>query len=254
MSGFDINEGLTPIQDPRGSGAWGAILFDQAQLRQVDPRWFDPVQWGERAQPIGGSGRGGAWTISGISHGPCVLRQYLRGGMMAHVTREAHLWRGVNTVRSFAEYRLLRELRHKGLPVPVPIAACYLRKGLGYRAWILMGQIMNVRSLAERAGVTPEDKALWTRSGQLIARFHRVGLDHADLNAHNILFDADHQGWLIDFDRSQIRIPETNWRQRNLLRLARSLRKLHGKRHREAIEAGFTQLLAAYNAWWARGM
>jgi len=254
MAGFDINEGLTPIQDPRGSGAFGAILFDQAQLRQVDPRWFDPEQWGDRAQRIGGSGRGGAWTITGASYGACVLRQYLRGGMMAHLTRESHLWRGADKVRSFAEYRLLRELQAKRLPVPTPIAACYLRKGLRYRAWILLGQIMNVRSLAERAGLTPEDQTLWTRTGQLIARFHRVGLDHADLNAHNILFDADHTGWLIDFDRSRIRIPDTDWRQRNLDRLARSLRKLHGKRHRAAIEAGFTQLLDAYDAWWARGM
>jgi len=254
MAGFDINEGLTPIQDPRGSGAFGAILFDQAQLRQVDPRWFDPEQWGDRAQRIGGSGRGGAWRITGASYGACVLRQYLRGGMMAHVTREMHLWRGADKVRSFAEYRLLRELQHKGLPVPTPIAACYLRKGLRYRAWILLGQIMNVQSLAERAGLTPEDQALWTRSGQLIARFHRAGLDHADLNAHNILFDADGKGWLIDFDRSRIRIPDTDWRQRNLDRLARSLRKLHGKRHRAAIEAGFAQLLDAYDAWWARGM
>jgi len=254
MAGFDINEGLTPFQDPRGSGAWGAILFDQGQLRQVDPRWFDPAQWGGRAQPIGGSGRGGAWRISATSYGACVLRQYLRGGMMAHLTREHHLWRGTRKVRSFAEYRLLRELQHKGLPVPTPIAACYLRKGLRYRAWILMGELMSVQSLAELAGLMPEDRDLWTRTGQLIARFHRVGLDHADLNAHNILFDHTHKGWLIDFDRSQIKIPDTDWRQRNLGRLARSLRKLHGKRHREAVEAGLAQLLAAYDAWWARGM
>jgi len=253
MAGFDINEGLTPFQDPRGSGAYGAILFDQAQLRQVDPRWFDLQQWGERAQPVSGSGRGSAWCIE-ASYGPCVLRQYLRGGMMAYLTREYHLWRGLGKVRSFVEYRLLHELHAKHLPVPMPIAACYLRKGLRYRAWILMEQLMNVQSLAERAGITPEDPALWTRTGQLVARFHRVGLDHADLNAHNILFDANHKGWMIDFDRCQFNIPDTSWRQRNLNRLARSLFKIHGKRHRKAIEAGFTQLVAAYDAWWARGM
>jgi len=254
MAGFDINEGLTPIQDPRGSGAYGAILFDQAQLRQVDPRWFDPEQWGERAQRISGSGRGGAWRISATSYGACVLRQYLRGGMMACLTRDAHLWRGTRKVRSFAEYRLLRELQHKRLPVPTPIAACYLRKGVRYRAWILLGEIMQVQSLAERAGLTPEDNTLWARSGQLIARFHRAGLDHADLNAHNILFDADQQGWLIDFDRSRLRIPDTSWRQRNLDRLARSLYKLHGKRQRKAMAIGIQHLLAAYEAHWARGM
>jgi len=253
MGGFDINEGLTPIQDPRGSGAYGAILFDQAQLRQVDPRWFTPEQWGTRAQPVSGSGRGGAWRIE-ASYGPCVLRQYLRGGWMAHLTRDKHLWRGTGKVRSFAEYRLLRTLQDKRLPVPTPIAACYLRKGLTYRAWILLAELMDVQSLAECAGRTPEDQALWTRTGELIARFHRAGLDHADLNAHNILFDAKHTGWLIDFDRSRLRIPETTWRQRNLDRLARSLRKLHGQHHARAIKAGIAQLRAAYETHWARGL
>jgi len=254
MAGFDINEGLTPIQDPHGSGAYGAILFDQAQLRQVDPRWFDPMQWGDRAQPISGSGRGGAWRITATSYGPCVLRQYLRGGLMARLTHDTHLWRGIDKVRSFAEYRLLRELQHKHLPVPPPIAACYLRKGFYYRAWILMGELSNVQSLAERAGLTPADQTLWTHTGELIARFHRAGLDHADLNAHNILFDTNGSGWLIDFDRSRVRIPDSVWRQRNLDRLARSLRKLHSKRHGKAIETGLKHLLEAYQAHWAQGM
>jgi len=253
MVGFDITEGLTPIKDPRGGAAYGAILFDQAQLRQVDPRWFDPKQWGERAQPVKGSGRGGAWMID-ASHGPCLLRQYLRGGLMTRLTRESHLWRGTRKVRSFAQYRLLRELQAKHQPVPTPIAACYLRKGLHYRAWILMERLLDVQSLAEWAGVTPEDKTLWARTGHLIARFHRAGLDHADLNAHNILFTPDGKGWLIDFDRSRVRIPDTSWRQRNLDRLARSLRKLHGKRHGKAIEAGFGHLLSVYDAHWARGL
>jgi len=253
MAGFDITEGFTPIQDPRGGEAYGAILFDQQQLRQVDPRWFDPSQWGDRAQRIGGSGRGGAWRIQ-ASRGPCILRQYRRGGMMARLNRESYLWCGVGKVRSFIEYRLLRELQHRHLPVPTPIAACYLRQGLSYRAWILMEQLPGVQSLAECAARAWDDKDIWTRAGRLIARFHRAGLDHVDLNAHNLLFDAERKGWLIDFDRCRLRIPETGWRQNNLARLARSLRKIHGKQHPAEIEAGITQLLAAYDAWWARGL
>jgi 3-deoxy-D-manno-octulosonic acid kinase len=86
-----------------------------------------------------------------------------------------------------------------------------------------------------------------------VARFHRAGLDHADLNAHNLLFDAPERGWMIDFDRSKLRIPATAWREGNLLRLQRSLRKLRGTRSAEQVDAGFAQLRAAYDAAWQRG-
>jgi len=257
MLGFDSNEDLTPISDPRGSGEYGAILFDVRKLAQVEPHWFVPEQWGERAQPVTGSGRGGAWRLD-TGRGPCFLRQYLRGGWAARVTREHHLWRGSARVRSFAEFRLLRELKKHGLPVPAPLAACYLRARLSYRAWIVLDWLPQTQSLAARAGrvlaAGDAAPALWGAVGVLVARFHRVGLDHADLNAHNILLDANGTLWLIDFDRSRLRIPETGWRQRNLARLRRSLLKLHGKQHAAAIEEGFKRLRLAYEAHWARGL
>lgn len=251
MVAFDATESLTPFHDPRGSGEYGAILFDATQLRQVDPRWFDPEQWGARAQPVSGSGRGGAWFID-ASHGPCVLRQYLRGGLAASVSRDRYLWQGAHKVRSFAEFRLLRELIKQRLPVPQPITACYLRSGLGYRAWILMERLVEVTSLAELA-TGSQGADVWGETGRLVARFHRAGLDHADLNAHNILFDASGKGWIIDLDRGQLRIPETRWREGNLARLKRSLLKLRGARTVEAVEGDFRRLREAYDASWAKG-
>lgn len=252
MAAFDANESLTPFHDDRGSGEFGAILFDSTQLRQVDPRWFDPHQWGARATQVGGSGRGGAWFID-ASLGPCVLRQYLRGGMAARISRERYLWRGANRVRSFEEFRLLRELLRRGLPVPQPVAACYLRSRVSYRAWIILERIVNVRSLLELAIADGPD-APWEAAGELIARFHREGLDHADLNATNILFDDSGKGWLIDFDRGCMRIPETAWRAGNLQRLQRSLHKRRGERSAEDVDRDFSRLRAAYDARWARGI
>ncbi|MEE7561082.1 3-deoxy-D-manno-octulosonic acid kinase, partial [Xanthomonas sp. Kuri4-2] len=95
--------------------------------------------------------------------------------------------------------------------------------------------------------------APWEETGRLIARFHRAGLDHADLNAHNILFDGNHQGWLIDFDRGVLRIPATRWRERNLARLQRSLVKLRGERSREEVDKDFARLRRAYDLAWNRG-
>ncbi|WP_347246652.1 3-deoxy-D-manno-octulosonic acid kinase [Thermomonas sp.] len=246
MTGFDANEHLTPFRDGRG---YGAILFDRTQIRQPDPLWFDPTHWGAAAQPVAEGGRGGAWWID-FGEGDAFLRHYLRGGLAAKLSHDAHLWRGIQHVRSFAEFRLLRILRDKKLPVPLPFAAWYRREGLHYRAAILMQRLQHVHSLAVLAAT---GDAPWTAAGELVARFHRAGVDHADLNAHNILFDVSGQGWMIDFDRSHLRIPATAWREANLQRLQRSLRKLAGARSMTQVDAEFAQLRAAYQQAWDRG-
>ena len=252
MAAFDATESLTPFRAGRGRNGVGSILFDATQLRQADPRWFDPQGWGDRAQPVGEGGRGGAWYID-ASHGPCVLRQYLRGGLAAKVSRDRYLWRGADQVRSFAEFRLMRDLLKQDLPVPRPIAASYVREGMTYRAWILMERLVDVRSLAELAALDGHS-APWDEAGRLVARFHRAGLDHADLNAHNLLFDAGGQGWMIDFDRSTLRIPATAWRQGNLARLKRSLLKLRGHRSVAEVDEDFARLRKGYDAQWDRGI
>lgn len=250
MSGFDANEHLTPFRDPRG---YGAILFDRSQIRQPESVWFSPAHWGDAAQPVAEGGRGGAWFIE-TGEGDAFLRHYLRGGMAAKLSRDGHLWRGINRVRSFAEFRMMRTLREKKLPVPMPFAAWYRREGLQYRAAILMQRLPGVQPFAVLAAqATQEKEAPWDAAGQLVARFHRAGLDHADLNAHNILFNDNGNGWMIDFDRSRLRIPATPWREANLQRLQRSLRKQRGKRSIEQVDADFARLRAAYDAAWARG-
>jgi 3-deoxy-D-manno-octulosonic acid kinase len=181
-----------------------------------------------------------------------VLRQYLRGGLAAKLSRDHYIWRGANRTRSFAEFRLMRALHAQKLPVPRPIAAFYMREGLRYKAAILMERLEGVRSLADRALVAGRG-APWEETGRLIARFHRVGLDHADLNAHNILFDANGHGWLIDFDRGVLRIPATRWRERNLKRLLRSLIKLRGERSHDDVEKDYARLRRAYDLAWNRG-
>lgn len=229
----------------------GAILFDRERLRQADMHLFAPAHWGERARPVGDGGRGGAWFVD-APFGQCVLRHYLRGGLAAKLSRDQYIWRGANRTRSFAEFRLMRALRAQKLPVPRPIAAFYMREGVRYRAAILMERLEGVRSLADRALVAGRG-APWEETGRLIARFHRAGLDHADLNAHNILFDASGHGWLIDFDRGVQRIPATAWRERNLKRLHRSLIKLRGERSHEEVEKDFARLRRAYDLAWNRG-
>lgn len=87
----------------------------------------------------------------------------------------------------------------------------------------------------------------------MIARIHRAGLDHADLNAHNLLFEDSGRGWVIDLDRSQLRIPATDWREANLARLQRSLLKLRGARTVAMVQQDYATLRSAYDALWQRG-
>ncbi|HTM69450.1 MAG TPA: 3-deoxy-D-manno-octulosonic acid kinase [Luteimonas sp.] len=256
MVAFDASEQLTPFEVRRaggaaGSGGYGAILFDARQVQQARADWFDPRWWGARAEPVAAGGRGAAWFVDG-PFGAGVLRHYLRGGMAAHLSRDAYWWRGADLTRSFAEFRLTRALHTLGLPVPRPLAACYWRDGLRYRAAILIERLQGASSFGTLAA-QQGDGAPWESAGRLLARFHRAGLDHADLNADNILFDAFGKGSLIDFDKSALRIPATGWREANLARLRRSLLKLRGARDEGAVLRDVARLRRAYDAVWLQG-
>lgn len=241
-------ERLQPIRDARGSGA---IVFDPARLRQADAALLDPAAWGARATPVAEGGRGAAWFVRG-EFGDGVLRHYRRGGLAARLSRDTYLWRGAGRTRSLAEFRLLAELRRAALPVPAPLAAGFWRRGPVYRAAILVERIPDVRALASWLAGAPAQAAdaPWESVGAAVARLHRAGVQHRDLNAHNVLVDAAGATWLIDFDRARRREPAPGWRLGNLARLARSLAKLSGD---DRWRAGYGRLRQAYLAAYGDG-
>ncbi|TZF91703.1 3-deoxy-D-manno-octulosonic acid kinase [Cognatilysobacter lacus] len=224
----------------------GAIVFDATRAPQAAPEWFSPDTWGAQARPVETGGRGAAWFVD-APFGGCVLRQYRRGGLVARVSRSDYLWQGEPSVRSVAELRLTREAQRRGISVPTPLAAFYERRGIRYRAAILVERLHDVSTLAARA---MEPRAPWAEAGRLVARMHRAGLDHADLNADNLLFDAAGNGWVIDLDRGLFRTLGNGWRERNLSRLHRSLLKRRGVRDVGEVEEDFTRLRQAYDAEW----
>lgn len=226
----------------------GAIVFDASQCTDARPEWFDAAFWGADATPVTSGGRGAAFFVD-TPFGACVLRHYRRGGWAARFSAAAYLWLGERHVRSVAEFRLAREVLARDVPVPAPVAACYWRHCFSYRAALLMRRLPGTRTLAELAldGCAP-----WQAAGALVARMHRAGLDHADLNADNLLFDDAHRGWVIDLDRGRLRVPAAGWRERNLQRLLRSLLKRRGSRDVASVTAGFDQLRNAYQTEWSR--
>jgi 3-deoxy-D-manno-octulosonic acid kinase len=87
-----------------------------------------------------------------------------------------------------------------------------------------MQRIEDALPLSARLGAAPLERASWRAVGATIARMHAAGVDHADLNAHNILLGGDRIS-IVDFDRGRLR-PPGHWAARNLARLRRSLVKI----------------------------
>jgi 3-deoxy-D-manno-octulosonic acid kinase len=188
--------------------------------------WFEPSNWGADASPVSVGGRGAAWFItSALGH--WVLRKFYRGGLPGRFIKNSYLFLGRSRVRSIREYNLLLALHGQGLPSPYPIAAFYERRGLSYKAALILQRIEDVRALVLFQHT--DDAPVWHKAGACIRRFHDHGVFHADLNCTNILIaDKDHSVYLIDFDRGQLHTdsqPSAHWKKANLARLARSVRK-----------------------------
>ncbi|HEX3848216.1 MAG TPA: 3-deoxy-D-manno-octulosonic acid kinase [Steroidobacteraceae bacterium] len=209
--------------------ATGAMLADPNCLgnspQLARGALFDPEFWRARgALAAAPSGRGATWFVRAGDR-EWVLRHYFRGGFAARVVRDRYWWVSEQRVRAFAEYRLLETLAERGLPVPRPVAAGYSRSGPAYRCDLITERIPGVGPLSAALAREALPQSYWRAVGAAIARLHRAGADHADLNAHNILIDARGCVSVIDFDRGRLRAPGP-WGARNLERLHRSLAKL----------------------------
>ncbi len=223
----------------------GLILYDPNRTDQPEPDFFDPERWHARglARPAD-RGRGSAWFLD-LDEG-WVLRHYRRGGAVARLVEDRYLFLGYGRSRPVRELRLLATMRALGLPVPAPVAAGVWRSGLSCRGDLISARVPGQPlSVCLDQHVEPEP---WARLGELIRRFHQHGVDHADLNLHNILVAEDGSYHLIDFDRGRIRAPGP-WQRRNIARLQRSLRKCLGRRWED--EPGWRQCWLALEKAWA---
>ncbi|MEO8748613.1 MAG: 3-deoxy-D-manno-octulosonic acid kinase [Rhodanobacter sp.] len=239
------------MQEQIYNEAAAAIVFDAALSGQISPDWFAAAYWGRHdALSYLSGGRDGVAVI-GTPAGECVLRHYHRGGLVARLMADRYVWQGASRTRSFAEFRLLEQVARLGLPGPTPIAARYVRQGLFYTADLITLRIAHARTLTELLAADELDGAMAARVGSVVARFHRAGIWHADLNAHNILLNPDGIH-LIDFDRGRVRTPRAAWRNANLGRLRRSLLKLGaGCRGEGAFATRIWQpLLGGYARTW----
>jgi 3-deoxy-D-manno-octulosonic-acid transferase len=222
------------------------LWFDPALVPELQSAEFDQTGNASRGQPMAtGSGRGQVHLVE-MGQTSVVLRHYRRGGLMARLSRDRFLGRDPWRSRAMREFLLLRLMRSWGLPVPVPVAARCVSAGWTYRADIMVQTIPGARNMVQCLGTGPLAPAFWQAFGQAIRRLHDHQVFHADLNAHNLLLDDAGQAWVVDFDKCEQR-PGEDWKQANLQRLLRSLRKEKDKRTAPHWDdADWQQLLAAY--------
>lgn len=226
-------------------GAGGAMLYDASCLHHPDTAVFDPAHW--QAQGTLEMTRGGRGTVAFVRASQdrrWVLRHYRRGGLIAHLSDDLYVWTGADRTRSFREWRLLRQLRAWGLPVPTPVAARYRRAGLFYRADLITAELPVRRTLAQALQQASLPDGTWHAIGQCVGSLHARGVQHADLNAHNLLVGASNDIYVLDFDRGRIHA-RGEWERAVLARLRRSLLKVTAGLPAERFTAAQWQVLLA---------
>jgi len=227
------------------------IVYDASLMEAPGKEYFSIDYWKSRHALVGEAlGRGSAWFIDSPS-GPVVLRQYLRGGWVAKFNRQSYFFSTVSRSRPFREYHILAALFQQGLPVPRPVAAMCEHHGLVSTGAIMTARIASVKTLADMLpgndGMSDLDVFAWKNVGRCIRRFHDAGVWHADLNARNILLDAESGVFLIDFDRARY-TPGTRVKgEGNLNRLKRSIVKFWRADKLSAMNTAWTQLEAGYH-------
>lgn len=221
-----MNEAAAAGEEALARGAGGAMLYDASCLHHPDTAMFDPAHW--QAQGALEMTRGGRGTIAFVRASQdrrWVLRHYRRGGLISHLSDDLYVWTGADRTRSFVEWRLLRQLRAWDLPVPTPVAARYQRAGLFYRADLVTAELPVRRTLTQTLQQAPLPIEVWHAIGQCVGSLHARGVQHADLNAHNLLVGASNDIYVLDFDRGRIRARGA-WERAVLARLQRSLLKV----------------------------
>ena len=230
------------------------MLYNPESASNLAVPWFEPRYWIARGAVVGEALGRGTTLIVAEGARRLVLRHYRRGGLVARISPDRYIWRGESATRPFHELALTARLHAAGLPVPVPVAARYVREGATYRGDIITEYLPDTQSLAQRLATGPPGFDTWAAIGRCLRRFHDAGVCHADLNAHNILLRDATTVFLIDFDRGSQRRPVGDgeqaaglWRDGNLVRLRRSLEKLNDQRGDQRFdEPQWHCLLSAY--------
>ncbi|ANS84156.1 3-deoxy-D-manno-octulosonic acid kinase [Vibrio scophthalmi] len=221
------------------------IWFDENLIQSPDKGIFEIEFWQGQGKVLGSAtGRGTTWFIQ-TDILPGALRHYRRGGLFGKLVNDCYLFSGWKKTRSYQEFRLLNHLIAENVNVPRPIAAQAIKIGCFYRADLISEKITDAQDLVAILTKQPLSSAVYVKIGEEIAKMHRAGVDHTDLNIHNIMIDVDERVWIIDFDKCRYQAGQ-GWQKNNLARLKRSFCKEQKKRQIDWQEHDFSALLQGY--------
>jgi 3-deoxy-D-manno-octulosonic acid kinase len=224
------------------------LLPGQNATVKLDAHHFDPEYWqSQKGFKVLEGGRGSSYRVE-LDSVALVLREYLRGGIIASISRDQYFWTGKTQCRSWRELRILDFALKLGLPVPVPAGALAIRSGLIYRAAILTHWIPGSRTLAQWLRDKTLPRQHWFILGEIVQKFQQHHIHHHDLNANNILIDSDLNIFLIDFDKAEIRNSLGDWQWRTLYRLQRSLVKIDHETKLKFTDEDWQALMDGYQA------
>nr|WP_319535988.1 3-deoxy-D-manno-octulosonic acid kinase [uncultured Vibrio sp.] len=222
------------------------IWFDDEFVTNPSQPIFDPEYWQSVNKIVGtATGRGTTWFVQ-LDTMQAALRHYRRGGLLGKLVKDQYWFSGWDKTRSAEEFQLLLTLIKAGVNVPRPIAARAVKVGLTYQADLLSERIPNARDLVSILQERSLSKAMYKKIGQEIAKMHNAGVNHTDLNIHNILIDDKDKVWIIDFDKCR-KQEHGKWEKQNLERLLRSFKKEKVKCNIKWQQKGFEELLNGYD-------
>ena len=224
------------------------ILQDENATEKLERHHFDADYWRDKSEfAVIDGGRGGS-VKADLKGEPIILRQYLRGGMIASLSKDRYIWLGKSSSRPWREWYLLKEARAAGLPVAKPLGACVWKSGLFYRAAIMTAYLEGTETLADYLSHSVLDQFHWHQLGLLIRDLQCKGFRHADLNANNILIDLSSKFHIIDFDKGRKMKKLDNWQWSALYRLQRSLVKIDKQNNLHYREDDWQALMDGYQS------
>jgi tRNA A-37 threonylcarbamoyl transferase component Bud32 len=176
----------------------------------------------------GNRGSGFQLNLSGIS---VFVRRSHRGGLIGHLNRNLYL--GLRA-RPLQELAITAEARQRGVPVAEPLGAIVEHIAPGLYRGAFLTRAMTGMTLWDFVRVDDDPEVRYhvvAQARHTIDLMHRSGLQHADLNVHNLYVSRAHDSFavvILDLDKSRFRAAPLTQRLRrqNLLRLRRSIDKV----------------------------